>query len=214
MYPMCCLSASGSVRRSSPAPAPSPPVGESRPHSMRIVVDFPAPFGPRKPKTSPFRTSKLTRLTAMNAPNRFTRSRTTTACSSDGRLTGPSPPWRRAPPRDERAGEERLPLLRRPHGKETPLVEKGQPLEPLRLVEVGRGDEDRDPFPQEPVENPPEIAPGDGIDSVGRLGEEQDPGGGDEGAGQAKLLLHPAGEGSREPVPQRGEGAEPQKHLR
>ena len=30
-----------------------PLVGFSRPHSMRIVVDLPAPFAPRKPKISP-----------------------------------------------------------------------------------------------------------------------------------------------------------------
>ena len=30
-----------------------PEVGRSSPNSMRIVVDFPAPFGPRKPVTTP-----------------------------------------------------------------------------------------------------------------------------------------------------------------
>jgi hypothetical protein len=32
------------------------------PQSMRMVVDLPAPLGPRKPKISPRRTSKLTRF--------------------------------------------------------------------------------------------------------------------------------------------------------
>ena len=34
-----------------------------------IVVDFPAPFGPRKPKISPSLTSKLILLTAVKLPN-------------------------------------------------------------------------------------------------------------------------------------------------
>ena len=55
-----------------------PDVGLSRPHNMRIVVDLPAPFGPRKPKTSPLRTSRLMRSTATKSPNRLTRFSTTT----------------------------------------------------------------------------------------------------------------------------------------
>src|SRR3989441_12611222 len=39
----------------------------------RIVVVFPAPFGPRKPRTSPFRTSKLTSDTASVGPYRFVK---------------------------------------------------------------------------------------------------------------------------------------------
>jgi hypothetical protein len=35
---------------------------------MRIVVDFPAPFGPRKPVTWPALTVKLTPATAVFAP--------------------------------------------------------------------------------------------------------------------------------------------------
>ena len=33
-----------------------PDVGASSPRIMRMVVDFPAPFGPRKPVTCPGRT--------------------------------------------------------------------------------------------------------------------------------------------------------------
>ena len=46
--------ASGSRATSYPATCARPEVGFSRPQSMRMVVDLPAPFGPRKPKTSPF----------------------------------------------------------------------------------------------------------------------------------------------------------------
>src|ERR1035437_8631226 len=38
---------------------------------MRIVVDLPAPLGPRKPNTSPLCTFKLIWSTATNSPNRF-----------------------------------------------------------------------------------------------------------------------------------------------
>ena len=64
-------------RRPVPATRARPAEGSSRPHRMRIVVDFPAPFGPRKPKISPRRASKLTLFTATNSPKR---------------LSGPRPP--------------------------------------------------------------------------------------------------------------------------
>src|SRR5437588_563456 len=41
---------------------------------MRMVVDFPAPFGPRNPKISPLRVSRLIWSTATKSPKRFTRS--------------------------------------------------------------------------------------------------------------------------------------------
>src|ERR1035437_3476726 len=78
---MLALIFSASVRTSNPATVPVPPVGAKIPVSMRIVVDLPAPFGPRKPKISPFPTSKLTRFTAMKLPKRFSRFFTTTAFS-------------------------------------------------------------------------------------------------------------------------------------
>src|SRR5258708_29759399 len=54
-----------------------PDVGSSSPHSMRMVVDFPAPLLPRKPKISPRATSKLMSSTATNWPKRRVRRRTT-----------------------------------------------------------------------------------------------------------------------------------------
>src|SRR5690348_3484384 len=45
-----------------------PLVGRSRPISSRIVVLLPAPFGPRKPKTSPSSTENETSLMARLAP--------------------------------------------------------------------------------------------------------------------------------------------------
>src|SRR5512145_516172 len=79
---MFCLILSAPVFRSKPATVPAPEVGARMPHSIRMVVDLPAPFGPRKPKISPLRTSKLTRFTATKPPKRFTRSFTTTALPS------------------------------------------------------------------------------------------------------------------------------------
>src|SRR3954471_20963784 len=54
---------------SKPATSACPAVGLVSVHSMLIVVVFPAPLGPRKPKTSPVPTSKLTAFTASKSPN-------------------------------------------------------------------------------------------------------------------------------------------------
>src|SRR5262249_27091426 len=69
MYPIWHLISSGCVDTSKPATVARPEVGVSNPHRMRIVVDFPAPFGPRKPKISPFATSTETLSTATKSPN-------------------------------------------------------------------------------------------------------------------------------------------------
>src|SRR5579884_80157 len=75
------LISSAWVRTSRPPTRASPSVGASSPQRMRMVVDLPAPLGPRKPKISPRATSSVTWSTAMNSPKRFTRSRSWTACS-------------------------------------------------------------------------------------------------------------------------------------
>ena len=46
---------------------------------MRMVVDLPAPFAPRKPKISPSLTVSDTRSTAVKAPKRLVSSRISTA---------------------------------------------------------------------------------------------------------------------------------------
>ena len=58
------LAAIGFSRTSNPHTLTLPEVGGMKPVIMRIVVDFPAPFGPRKPSTSPFPTSNETSSTA------------------------------------------------------------------------------------------------------------------------------------------------------
>ena len=61
------MAASGSVSMSWPQMLAVPLVGVMKPASMRMVVVLPAPFGPRKPSTSPGWTSKLTSSTAVSA---------------------------------------------------------------------------------------------------------------------------------------------------
>src|SRR6476620_7238733 len=50
-----------------------PSVGFKMPHSIRMTVDLPEPFGPRKPKIEPLATANETRSTAVNGPNRRVR---------------------------------------------------------------------------------------------------------------------------------------------
>src|SRR6266567_3073654 len=47
-----------------------PELGASSPVSILMVVDFPAPLGPRKPKNCPGATRKSTLSTAISSPNR------------------------------------------------------------------------------------------------------------------------------------------------
>jgi hypothetical protein len=56
-----------------PRTAVLPAVGRTRPRSARIVVDLPAPFGPRNPVIRPGSTEKVRSSTASVAPNRFVR---------------------------------------------------------------------------------------------------------------------------------------------
>ena len=76
--PACCAEASSSTPTSRPGfgrsayrpPSTStePVVGGVRPTMIRMVVDLPAPLGPRNPVTRPDRAVKLTSSTAVKAP--------------------------------------------------------------------------------------------------------------------------------------------------
>src|SRR5437016_14267976 len=70
---MRCLTAAGSWTTSMPATRATPAVGVSSVHSIEIVVDLPAPFGPRNPKISPARTSRSMPATATRSPYFLTR---------------------------------------------------------------------------------------------------------------------------------------------
>src|SRR6202007_71236 len=50
-----------------------PTEGGMKPVIIRMEVDFPAPFGPRKPRTSPRSTENETLLTASFGPNALVR---------------------------------------------------------------------------------------------------------------------------------------------
>src|SRR4051812_3962727 len=56
---------------SNPPMRAEPSVGSSNPHNMRITVDLPDPFGPRKPKMEPLATLRLTSSTAVKCPKRL-----------------------------------------------------------------------------------------------------------------------------------------------
>ena len=72
---------SGFVPTSMPPTSAVPVVGVSSPHSIRIVVDLPAPLAPRNPKISPCSTEKDKSLTASKDPKRRPRPRTSIACT-------------------------------------------------------------------------------------------------------------------------------------
>src|SRR5260221_5797736 len=61
------------VSMSKPTTVPRPPDGSRIPQSIRMVVDLPAPFGPRTPKISPFSTERDTSRTATRDPKRLDR---------------------------------------------------------------------------------------------------------------------------------------------
>jgi hypothetical protein len=62
-----------------PRTDPDPLVGGIIPSNILIVVDFPAPLGPRKPKTEPFGILKLTLSTATKSSNFLVKFSTSTA---------------------------------------------------------------------------------------------------------------------------------------
>src|SRR5512134_1564007 len=68
---MAFLTSTGLSKTSKPLTLAEPEVGEMKQVRIRMVVDLPAPFGPRKPTTSPRFTSKLTFSSARTAPNRL-----------------------------------------------------------------------------------------------------------------------------------------------
>src|SRR5512140_1338435 len=73
MSPMEERTRSGSVAQSKPAIEALPDEGESSVQRMLMVVVLPAPFGPRKPKTSPSSTSKEIVSTAVRDLNCLVR---------------------------------------------------------------------------------------------------------------------------------------------
>src|SRR3982751_942077 len=63
----------GDSTTSKPPTVTLPELGGMKPVTMRMVVDLPAPFGPRKPSTSPRSTLNEMPSTARFRPKAFTR---------------------------------------------------------------------------------------------------------------------------------------------
>ena len=74
------------------------------------------------------------------------------------------------------------------------------PMTALRLVEVGRGEQDRDALARELGQRVPELAPGDRIHSRRRLVEQQHARLRHQRAGQRQLLLHAAAQAAGQSV--------------
>src|SRR5579864_6520473 len=105
---MFFLMSSGCVETSNPPTVARPEVGGSSPQRMRMVVDLPAPLGPRNPKISPRFTSSETRSTAVKSPKRFTRLSIRTAGPE---VSGGTRRLLPAHQRDEHVFERRLDLV-------------------------------------------------------------------------------------------------------
>ena len=70
-YPIQAFASIGLRLMSWPDIVTVPAVGVRKPVIIFIEVDFPAPFGPRKPKTSPLFTEREILSTALSGPNDF-----------------------------------------------------------------------------------------------------------------------------------------------
>src|SRR3954469_20839386 len=76
---MCRRTSVRSRTTSNPATRALPAVGRSRVQRILMVVDLPAPFGPRKPNSSPVRTARSMPRTASASSNVLTSPLTSTA---------------------------------------------------------------------------------------------------------------------------------------
>ena len=90
-------------------------------------------------------------------------------------------------------------LLQRAGGDDLAVVHRHQPVEALRFVHIGGGDNDAHlrPARADRVDEIPELAARQGIDAGGRLVEDEKVRVVDEGAAEAQLLLHAAGQLAR-----------------
>src|SRR6266542_3042073 len=79
---------------SKPATLARPALGRSSVHSIEMVVDLPAPFGPRNPKVWPGGAEKLTPRTASTSSNRLTRPSARMAAAPSAAGAAAAPSWR------------------------------------------------------------------------------------------------------------------------
>ena len=136
-YPIRRFAATGLAAMSSPPTAMVPESAERKPVRTFIVVDLPAPLGPRNPRTSPRATEKLTPSTALIGPKCLTRFSIWTSplispglgCPPGGPKDYPRPVPRSAsnrrtpPPRRSAAG----PKVGTRAGKSTPRIAQPVP---------------------------------------------------------------------------------------
>ena len=218
MYPTRIRVSRLSASTGLPKSRASPSVAGRRPVSIFMVVDFPQPLEPRKPKISPRSIVKFTALTAVNFPKRRVRFFATMAGSPPVSTRG-GMVRRRGPPRfssgrraTKVSSRSRLPvrlleLLGRAGREDAAGVHRHQPVEALGLVHVRRGDEHAHPRPPGPdlVDERPELLAGEGVDAGRGLVEDEQVRVVDQGGAEADLLLHAAGELARRPVRERVE---------
>src|SRR5262252_3299148 len=135
----------GAARYSRPLTLTRPAVGSSRPAIIRIVVDLPAPFGPRKPVTMPGWTTKSSPSTASFSPYRLLRFSTSIiACPAIGDAgNSGTPPTLgitrpiRHRPRDHKIG--------RPHTPQGLAAGPQRPTRPSLAASQHKGDWPRAP---------------------------------------------------------------------
>src|SRR4051812_15496127 len=102
--PLLMMRCGATPEISAPSNRIDPAVGTSVPDSMLKIVLLPEPFGPIRPRISPFSTLNDTLLTAVKPPKRFTNPSTVS--------TPEPPPWPVAP----LLVAERRSLRQRQHG--------------------------------------------------------------------------------------------------
>src|SRR5215472_10634633 len=109
----------------------------SRPRTIRIVVDLPAPFGPTKPVTWPGRTVNVIPSSAVAAPKRLRTWSTSIVASMTGNLGSARGRGRHAA---ERSSGVPVPGTERARGP----PQEGYALFPARGTRDGRAAEDND----------------------------------------------------------------------
>src|SRR5256714_1770165 len=79
--PICRFTSTACLAKSKPKSCMPPDVGANSPVSILMVVDLPAPLGPKKPKNCPAPTVRSTDSTAVSAPKRRVNFSVTIAAS-------------------------------------------------------------------------------------------------------------------------------------
>ena len=95
------------------------------------------------------------------------------------------------------AGEDHLPPMQQTDSRTA-----------FRFVEIRRGDENRDLFFQQPIQDSPKVPPGQRVDAIGRFIQQQYLGSMNQCTGKRQFLFHAAGQVPGLAVPKFGHVAE------